>query len=257
MNLEFDKALAASYKSSSQKIRKMGEQWVIDNLFCLKCGGTLNKFSDNHPVGDAYCAACKEEYELKCKKNSLAPKIVDGAYMTMIEKIMHGSMPNLILLAYIENKFVVNDTLIIPKHFFVPDLIIKRPPLKQTAKRPSWVGCIINLAPIPDAGKLYIVRKGKVFPKNDILERFKQMSFVNKENIESRGWLLDVMKCVEQIGKEEFSINDIYAFVPHLQKLHPENHHVEAKIRQQLQKLRDEGYIAFTGRGKYSLAAKK
>lgn len=83
------------------------------------------------------------------------------------------------------------------------------------------------------------------------------MSFVNKENIESRGWLLDVMKCVEQIGKEEFSINDIYAFVPHLQKLHPENHHVEAKIRQQLQKLRDEGYIAFTGRGKYSLAAKK
>lgn len=254
MNLEFDTAIGASYKSSSQKIRKMGEQWVIDNLFCLKCGGKLNKFADNHPVGDAYCPACKEEYELKCKKNRLASKIVDGAYMTMIEKIVHGSMPNLILLTYIGKKFMVSDTLIIPKHFFVPDFIIKRPPLKETARRHGWVGCFINLAPIPEAGKLYIVRQGKMYPKNDVLEKFKKMSFVNKENIENRGWMLDVMKCIERICREEFSISDIYAFVPHLQKLHPENHHVEAKIRQQLQKLRDDGYIIFTGRGRYKMA---
>jgi len=38
-----------------------------------------------------------------------------------------------------------------------------------------------------------------------------------------------------------------------LQAKHPENHNVKAKIRQQLQYLRDKGVIEFLGRGHYRM----
>jgi len=34
---------------------------------------------------------------------------------------------------------------------------------------------------------------------------------------------------------------------------HPDNHHIKAKIRQQLQFLRDKGYLQFFGSGKYKV----
>ena len=36
-------------------------------------------------------------------------------------------------------------------------------------------------------------------------------------------------------------------------KLHPDNRHVRDKIRQQLQVLRDHGYLEFVSRGSYRL----
>jgi len=44
---------------------------------------------------------------------------------------------------------------------------------------------------------------------------------------------------------------DIYAFAAQLQKLHPDNRHVPDKIRQQLQVLRDLGFVEFLGGGRY------
>lgn len=61
------------------------------------------------------------------------------------------------------------------------------------------------------------------------------------------------MKCIEAIGKPEFTIEDIYAFEDQLSGLYPENQNVKPKIRQQLQFLRDRGYIDFVSRGYYRL----
>ena len=36
--------------------------------------------------------------------------------------------------------------------------------------------------------------------------------------------------------------------------MHPENKHIKDKIRQQLQFLRDRGYLKFINKGKYKLA---
>ena len=58
-------------------------------------------------------------------------------------------------------------------------------------------------------------------------------------NIEAKGWLLDVLVCVERIKKQEFSLDDVYGFEAYLQVKHTENHNVKAKIRQQLQFLRE------------------
>lgn len=43
----------------------------------------------------------------------------------------------------------------------------------------------------------------------------------------------------------------MYNFEAELQLKHPENHNVKAKIRQQLQILRDKGLIQFLGNGQY------
>ncbi|WP_314885952.1 hypothetical protein [Psychrobacter immobilis] len=48
-----------------------------------------------------------------------------------------------------------------------------------------------------------------------------------------------------------FSLNQVYAFAELLKIKHPENNHINDKIRQQLQMLRDRGIIEFTGRGRY------
>ena len=44
---------------------------------------------------------------------------------------------------------------------------------------------------------------------------------------------------------------DVYKFENYLGELHPDNHHVRDKIRQQLQVLRDAGILEFIGRGRY------
>jgi len=46
---------------------------------------------------------------------------------------------------------------------------------------------------------------------------------------------------------------DVYAFEKDLAVTHPENKNVKPKIRQQLQFLRDKGYLTFLGEGLYKL----
>jgi hypothetical protein len=70
-----------------------------------------------------------------------------------------------------------------------------------------------------------------------------------------RGWLIEVMRCVERIGRTEFTLYDVYAFESHLSELYPDNKNVRPKIRQQLPILRDHGWLAFEGKGRYRLAS--
>ena len=72
-----------------------------------------------------------------------------------------------------------------------------------------------------------------------------------RSKLETRGWLFDVLKCVEKIPTDDFVLDEVYAFANELQLKHPENNHIHDKIRQQLQYLRDRGFISFTSRGVY------
>nr|WP_301281303.1 hypothetical protein [Arcanobacterium phocae] len=74
------------------------------------------------------------------------------------------------------------------------------------------------------------------------------------ENPHLRGWLLDTLICIEQFGSAEFSLRDLYNFEHVLSQKHPQNKNVKAKIRQQLQLLRDRGFIEFLGNGYYRRA---
>ena len=65
------------------------------------------------------------------------------------------------------------------------------------------------------------------------------------------GWRLDTFNVVSKIKANIFKLDQVYAYKQHLQELHPENRNIEAKIRQQLQELRDLGLIEFIGGGVY------
>ncbi len=65
------------------------------------------------------------------------------------------------------------------------------------------------------------------------------------------GWRLDVFKTVSNISENVFKLENVYIYKDELQKLHPDNRNIEAKIRQQLQELRDLGLIEFLMPGVY------
>lgn len=256
MNLAFDTGLANSYTSASQKVRILTENWVGKSVFCPNCGNLdISRYENNKPVADFYCKNCHEDYELKSKQKTLGLKLVDGAYRTMIERLTSSHNPNFFLLNYDPSSLEVMNFLVIPKHFFVPEIIEKREPLASTAQRAGWVGCNILLSYIPQTGKIFFVRDRRIEPKAKILKKWQKTLFLREERkISAKGWLLDVMRCIDKIGRHEFTLSDIYVFESELSELHPENKHIKDKIRQQLQVLRDENYIEFVERGKYRLA---
>ena len=61
---------------------------------------------------------------------------------------------------------------------------------------------------------------------------------------------MDVLQCVDKL-EDDFTLNDMYAFTEYLQCKHPDNSFVQPKIRQQLQVLRDKGFLEFISRGHY------
>src|SRR3989338_7986127 len=243
MKLIFDTKLADNYTSQSQRVRVLTEAWVNNTIFCPNCGRfEIDKYPNNQPVADFYCSNCKEEYELKSKQTSVGVKIVDGAYRTMIERLQSSNNPNFFLLNYNVASLEVVNFLVIPKHFFVPEIIEKRKPLAPTARRAGWIGCNILLQSIPKTGKIFFVKNKTVEPKQKVLEEWKKTLFLRDEKeVSAKGWLLDVMRSIEQIGKHEFTLDEVYRFENELSRLHPENGHVKDKIRQQLQILRDKG----------------
>ena len=61
------------------------------------------------------------------------------------------------------------------------------------------------------------------------------------------------MACIDKIDKKNFTRQELLSFIPYLQVKHPNNRNIEFKISQQLQVLRDKGFIKFTARGNYEL----
>jgi type II restriction enzyme len=255
MLLTFNAELGHSYTSASQKIRVLTEEWVGRTIFCPNCGQKeILEFDNNRPVADFYCQNCKEEYELKSKSGKIGTKIVDGAYSTMITRLSSSTNPNFFMLSYDLSTYAVKNFMVVPKHFFIPEIIEKRKPLAETARRAGWVGCNILLNSIPESGKVFFVRNGVVNSQDDVLEKWQKTLFLREEKeLTAKGWLLDVMRCVEKVGRKDFTLEDVYKFECELSLLHPENNHVKDKIRQQLQVLRDKNYLEFVSRGKYHL----
>ena len=119
------------------------------------------------------------------------------------------------------------------------------------ARRAGWVGCSILLSELPEYGKIYLVRNGECVEKSKVVEHFKRTLAFETSDIKRRGWMFDVLKCIERIATDEFTVEQVYAFEGELAIKHPENKFVKDKIRQQLQFLRDKGFIESVSRGRY------
>ncbi len=251
MNLQFDENLATGYKKATQRIRVMSETWAVNNLFCPCCGKErIIKLPNNAPVADLICENCNEIFELKSKKNKFGKKISDGAYATAVERIKSSTNPDLLALLYNE-RLQVTDLQILPKYFFVPSILEKRKPLSNTARRAGWVGCNILYSEIPVQGKVTIIQNGTWIDREAVCEAYSNSKAIQINSIEMRGWLIDVLNCVNSIKYTEFTLQDVYKRVNSLKEKHPTNNNIEAKIRQQLQLLRNKGFLLFLGNGRY------
>ena len=252
MNLQMDQRIAEQYNSNSQKIRVITEHWVHKNLFCPYCGNQyISHFENNRPVADFYCPHCLEEYELKSKNGPITAKITAGAYAIMIERIESINHPNFFFMHYNKSDLSVKNFIMVPKHFFSTEIIEKRKPLADTARRAGWVGCNIVLKQIPEEGRIYIIKNGIEQPIKDVIVKVNKTNFIRDYKLDARGWILDVLNCVNKIDSRDFTLKQIYEFEQMLAEKHPKNYHVKDKIRQQLQILRDKGIIEFNGRGCY------
>ena len=248
-DLNFDLSLVSKYHATSQKIRILTENWLEIHSYCPCCGNSIVHYENNRPVADFYCKECQEDFELKSKQNRLSSKIIDGAYQTMIERLQSARNPNFFFMVY--QDYSVKDLILIPKHFFTEDIIEKRKPLSPKAHRAGWIGCNIILKQIPESGKIYYIKDRKISSPELVLEQYKKTLFLSNQKSLMRGWTLDVMLCIDKLASNIFKLEDIYKFEAVLQAKHPENHFIKDKIRQQLQYLRDKGYLVFNGRGIY------
>jgi type II restriction enzyme len=251
MDLNLNIELAKGYSSNSQIARVLTETWVRLNSYCPNCGEIpLKDFENNRPVADFYCTKCTEEFELKSKSGKFSNTITDGAYDTMIQRITSDTNPNFFFLTY-SKELTVDNFLIIPKQFFTTDIIIKRKPLSQTAKRAGWTGCNIDISKVSELGKIFLVEKAKIIKPEIVQTAFNKTTFLRNKSIDAKGWILDVLNCIEKTPNNDFTLNDIYNFEKDLKLKYPNNNFIKDKIRQQLQVLRDRGIIEFNGRGTY------
>lgn len=171
----------------------------------------------------------------------------------MERAILRGQTPNLFLLRYTRPDFLVKSVLLIPHFAFTASMLEKRKPLSPDAERAGWVGCNFMLDCVPPDAQIYLIQDGNVASAATVREKYKRLSPLERLDVEKRGWTLDVLNVVRTLGKSEFDLAEIYAFEDSLLKLHPKNYHIRDKIRQQLQVLRDLGFLEFLGGGSYRL----
>jgi hypothetical protein len=129
-----------------------------------------------------------------------------------------------------------------------------------------------------------------VSPPEEVREKFRKIKPLKDLPIKNRGWTLDVLNLIHRIIEEKrqragalqdasrvpnasaprasvmdcgsplplsteaiVTNEEIYTFAPELEKLHPDNRHIKDKIRQQLQVLRDLGFLHHTAPGEWRL----
>ncbi|MCJ7728051.1 MAG: hypothetical protein MUO96_05355, partial [Actinobacteria bacterium] len=86
----------------------------------------------------------------------------------------------------------------------------------------------------------------------DIIEQLKEKEKILPKPIPSKSELIGWMKLVyEKLPVGPFRTSDIYNYKQEFKELYPENKNINAKIRQQLQFLRDIGLIKNPSRDKW------
>lgn len=252
MDVDLKKYLykASAYKSASQKARVLTEAWASDNLKCPACGGTLILLPANSRTSDLRCQSCGETYQLKSQSKPFGKKILGAEYNTTIQAIRDGRHPSLILLQYDLNSLSVQEVRILHRSWITEQSIIPRRPLGPQARRAGWQGCLLALESIPSTAFIDVVRNGSVCPSQIVRSKWQTAHSVSTLAYAQRGWVALVLRIVELLP-QEFTLQQVYAYESELARSYPANKNIRAKIRQQLQIIRDLGLIQFIGPGVY------
>ena len=250
LNLPIEEA--KGYKSASQKARVVTEAWVLGNMYCPACASNrLTDTANNTEAVDFVCRRCDSGFQLKAKTGTIGRKVVDAGYDAMMRAIGKNRLPHFLFLGYNRNHYTVNDLVLIPDFCLGPSAIEARKPLSAMARRAGWVGCNIVLDCVPPEGRIPVISSGSIVSKETVRKKFREVKPLENLSVKMRGWTLDVLTALRTLEKREFALKEVYAFEKELSEKHPDNNYVRDKIRQQLQVLRDLGYLQFVRRGYY------
>ncbi|MDD2565560.1 MAG: DpnI domain-containing protein [Candidatus Gracilibacteria bacterium] len=235
-------------KDTQQIIKAITEHWTANNIFCPICGSSLDKHKIDRPINDLFCIDCNNDFELKASKGKFTKMLPAGNYQKAIDTITNKPM-HLFVLKYSED-YTVTNFLVVPKYFFTSEIVKKRP--NALKDRPNYFMSDINFSNIPESGKIHYISNGTYKTRTEILKEWEKIKFLEKEKASSKGWIFDIMICIEKLNKNEFHLKELNIFIDELSYKHPENNNIEPKIRQQLQLLRNKGYLEFIdGKGNY------
>jgi type II restriction enzyme len=252
-----ESALAAAYRSGCQSARVVTEAWAEQNLYCAACpSDELRTLPRNEKAYDFQCPRCSTYFQLKSSRTRFGSRIPDGAYGAFTTAIRENRTPNLVALRYTP-KWTVLDVFVVPNFALTLSCVQLRPALPTTARRAGWVGCNILLSNIPIDARIGMINNATIIPRREVRGRYRRLRELASLPHEQRGWAFDVLTTVRNLGCRRFTLNDIYADAGRLSRLHPNNQYVEAKVRQQLQRLRDAGILKFCGRGQYEMVIQR
>jgi type II restriction enzyme len=253
MRLDCDTSIAEGYKSEAQKSRVLSEAWFLSNGYCLACDcDKLTATRANTKATDFVCPSCRQSYELKASHNRLGRTLVDGAYGPLMNRILDGSAPTLMVLER-NDKWKIENLTAIHHLFLTPNVIAQRKPLSSTARRAGWVGCNIRLDQIALDARISVVGQGLPCEPRLVRSAFRRFDGLKEIAPSARGWTTLTLRIIRRLNQQEFSLSEVYAKENSFAALYPENNNIHAKVRQQLQVLRDLGYLEFCGQGFYRL----
>ncbi len=172
----------------------------------------------------------------------------------MMASLSSESAPNLLLLHYSAATWTVENLMLVPSFAFSPSAIECRKPLAATAQRAGWIGCFIVLSRIPTEARINLVLGGNATSPQAVRAQYQKLLPLKGIAVSQRGWTLDVLNVARRLNQSEFKNEDMYRGAEELQRLHPENRDIKDKIRQQLQILRDMGFLHHLGKGRWQFA---
>ena len=259
VDLFLDPVTAAGLRSQSQIARRMTEDWAARNLYCLSCpSNDLNAEKAGTPVRDFTCSKCGATYQLKSKNGHHGNVVANSAYHPKIAAIREGRAPTYAFLNYDRHSLKVSNLFVVPGHFITESAIQARTPLPPSARRAGWIGSNILLSKLAPDGRISLVSDGIATDPKTTRELWRKFRFLNTDPAAAGGWGSEVLAAVREIQVAtqtgQFTLQAFYEmFADDLASRHPENLHVYAKIRQQLQLLRNHGVLEFLGGGRYRI----
>jgi type II restriction enzyme len=199
---------------------------------------------------DFLCPICDQSYELKAFRVQPKKSLVDGAYSALMGRILDGSVPTLMMLERTE-RWEIRSLTAIHHLFLTPEVIEKRTPLSETARRAGWIGCKIRLDRIASDAKISIIASGEPKDPGAVRSAFRTFENLKKVSPTKRGWTTLALGVVRSLRASSFTLKDLYNREDDFANVYPTNKNIRPKIRQQLQVLRDLGYLKFLGNGTY------
>ncbi|MGO9777338.1 MAG: DpnI domain-containing protein [Terracidiphilus sp.] len=243
MLLSCDTSIADGYKSEAQKSRVLSEAWFLSNGYCLACDcDRLTATRANTKATDFVCPSCRQSYELKASRSRMGRTLVDGAYGPLMNRILEGSAPTLMMLER-NDQWKIKNLTAIHHLFLTPNVLVERKPLSSTARRAGWVGCNIRLDQIAQDARIRVVGDGRQCEPRLVRSAFRQFDGLKEIPPSARGWTTLTLRMIRGLNLQEFSLSEVYALEHSFAAVYPENYNIRAKMRQQLQVLRDLGYF--------------